>query len=142
MNKTKVDSSSLETLKGFLHSNKLPFEDIILNGNEFFIYENGGDLIGSCGLEFYGDYALLRSLATKTAVRGTGLGKEILKDIIGVAKKKSVKTIYLLTETAPVFFEKNGFRKQSREEAPTEIKSSSEFSSVCPVSAVLMYLEI
>lgn len=142
MIKRKVDASSLGDLKAFLRQNKLPFDDVSLDGNAFFIYSDGNEIVGSGGIEFYGDYALLRSIAVAPALRQAGRGKEIVHDIIEIAKGKSSRRVYLLTETAPVFFERLGFVKQQREDAPEEIKSSSEFSSVCPVSAAMMYLEM
>jgi amino-acid N-acetyltransferase len=73
--------------------------------------------------------------------RGTGLGKEIVKDLISKAKEKSVWSISLLTETAQPFFEKLGFQNITRDKAPKEIQSTSEFSTVCPVSGVFMSLD-
>lgn len=138
-----LDQEDLLVLKSFLKENKLPFDDIRLEGNQFFLYVDGGTIAGCGGLEFYGDYCLLRSVAVAKEFRGSGYGKEIVQDLISTATDKRSHSISLLTETAEKFFEKHfKFRKQSREDAPKEIRMSSEFSSVCPVSAVYMSLEV
>jgi len=138
-----TNQEDLDTLKSFLKENKLPFEDVRLEGNQFFLYYDGGKIVGCGGLEFYGDYCLLRSVAVANEFRGYGLGKEIVEDLISRAEDKNVRSISLLTETAEKFFEKNfEFKKRSRDDAPKEIKGSSEFSTVCPVSAAFMTLPI
>ena len=137
------NEDDLESLKAFLKENALPADDIRLEGNQFAIYrDSAGKMVGTGGLEFYGDYCLLRSVAVAPGYRGTGLGKEIVKDLISRAEVKSVWSISLLTETAQPFFEKLGFETVLREKAPKEIQASSEFSTVCPVSAVLMSLNV
>jgi amino-acid N-acetyltransferase len=131
----------LAGLKSFLRENALPADDIQLDGNEFAVYRNAaGRIVGSGGLEFYGNFCLLRSVAVSSEFRKQGHGEAITSDLINRAKEKSVTSVYLLTETAEKFFEKFGFRKQAREDAPKEIQGSSEFSSVCPLSACLMSL--
>jgi arsenate reductase (thioredoxin) len=44
----------------------------------------------------------------------------------------------LLTETAEIFFARKGYHTVDRKDAPAEIQASSEFSHLCPSSAVLM----
>ena len=46
--------------------------------------------------------------------------------------------MYMFTETAPQYFERKGYEKISRDSVPKSIHASSEFSSVCPVSAIVM----
>ena len=138
-----LNHEDLLLLRSFLKENNLPYNDIQLEGNRFFLYISGGTIAGCGGLEFYGDYCLLRSVAVAKDLRGDGYGKEIVQDLISRAADRPLWSISLLTDTAEKFFEKHfGFKKQSRENAPVEIKTSSEFSSVCPASAVFMTLEI
>ncbi|HEU5289527.1 MAG TPA: arsenic resistance N-acetyltransferase ArsN2 [Cyclobacteriaceae bacterium] len=132
-------NNSLDEIITILKNNNLPYQDIKLENNLFVSYRNEhGKVIGSGGLEFYSAYALLRSVAVDETQRGKSLGKEIVSDLIDRAKNKSIKEIYLLTETAHNFFLKNGFTDVAREDIPTEVKASSEFTSVCPVSATCM----
>lgn len=129
----------LQELKEFLKSCDLPYNDLKLDGNLFILYRNNlGGLVGSGGLEFHGDYCLLRSVAVAPEFRQLGHGETIAIDLITRARDQGVRGIYLLTETAEKFFSKLGFENLPRESAPKEITASSEFSSVCPVSALLM----
>lgn len=133
------DHKHLDEVLLLLKSNKLPYQDIRLDNNLFVAYYNdNGSLIGSGGLEFYSSYALLRSVAVDEGERGKAIGKEIVSDLLDRAKRNSVSEIYLLTETAHSFFLKRGFADVARENVPADVKASSEFASVCPVSASCM----
>ena len=130
----------LTELQSFLASNKLPFQDIHLDGNLFFSYTNEeGKFLGCSGLEIYGSDALVRSIAVHPEQRGKNAGKEIVKDILERSKRMNVKSLFLLTETAHEFFLKMGFKDIARPEVPESIKTSSEFSFVCPASAKCMF---
>lgn len=134
-----AENQSLDKIRSLLKSNKLPHQDINLENNLFISYQDeNGKVIGSGGLEFYSSYALLRSIAVDETQRGKAFGKEIVNDLLHRAKGKSVKEIYLLTETAHDFFLKRGFTDVARENVPAEVKASTEFASVCPVSASCM----
>jgi amino-acid N-acetyltransferase len=119
----------------------LPYEDIRLENNLVVSYhDNLGRIIGCGALEFYSRFALLRSIAVDESMRGNSIGKKIVADLLEKAKENNVKEVYLLTETAHNFFLNRGFMDVARDDVPDEVKASSEFSSVCPVSAsVLVY---
>ncbi len=137
------DQIALEKLQQFLKSNKLPAADIKLEGSLFFGYHNAaGKLVGSGGLEFYGTTALLRSIAVDEKLRGQSFGKKIVDDLTVKAKSLKIKDLYLLTETAHNYFLKKGFQDVPREMVPDVIKQTTEFSQVCPASAVVMKLTI
>jgi amino-acid N-acetyltransferase len=135
-----IDQSELlNDVLSLLKNNKLPYQDIQLDNSLFVSYhDNAGTLVGSGGLEFYSSYALLRSLAVDESHRGKSLGKEIVNDLLMRAKSRSVREIFLLTETAHDFFLKRGFKDLSRENVPEIVRLSSEFKSVCPSSAACM----
>ena len=133
------DQLDLQQVQDLLKSNKLPYQDIQLDGNILISYHDGdGKMIGSGGLEFYNSYALLRSVAVDEKQRGKSFGKYIVGDLLDRARGNSMKSVFLLTETAHDFFLQRGFVDTSRDRVPVEIKESSEFKSVCPVSATCM----
>jgi len=133
------NQEALDDVLALLKKNKLPFQDITLGVTLMVRYHDAsGKLIGSGGLEFYGDYALLRSVAVDESQRGKSMGKQITADLLSRAKSKSNKAVYLLTETAHDFFLKLGFNDISRNDAPEEMKLSSEFTTACPASASCM----
>jgi amino-acid N-acetyltransferase len=141
------DQIALEKFQKFLQSNKLPNQDIsahlTIKGRVFLgYYDDGGELIGSGGLEMYGDSALLRSVAVKESVRGQQLGKKIVDDLVTQARNSKINSIFLLTETAKDFFTKKGFKVVSRDEVPSQVRASSEFTHVCPASAICMFYKL
>ena len=85
-----------------------------------------------------GPIALLRSLVVDSEMRGQGLGAQLTKAAEALASRSGVESIYLLTIAAERFFAKRGYRKVSRTEAPVQIQRSSQFSRLCPSTAILM----
>jgi amino-acid N-acetyltransferase len=133
----------LEALSDFLRTNQLPADDLKLTDSLYLTYYDSHDnLVGSGGLEFYGDKTLLRSLAVSQVMRSQSLGKQIVADLIEQAKSSGKKEIYLLTTTAYYFFLKLGFTEIARGDVPEEVQSSSEFSQLCPSSAHVMKLTV
>ena len=93
---------------------------------------------GVVGLEFYGEYALLRSLAVAREYRGRGLGRRLTARALEAAAGRGVREVYLLTVTAQGFFERLGFTAVAREDVPAPLRQSLEFREVCPASAAVM----
>jgi len=137
------NQSSLAELSNLLKSNKLPFQDIQLGRGVMVSYCDAGDrLIGSGGIEVYGSFALMRSVAVDARERGKSLGREIVDDLLERAKVKGVNEVYLLTDTARGFFARLGFTDVPREQVPEAVHESTEFKSVCPASAACMVYRI
>lgn len=53
-----------------------------------------------------------------------------------------VRRLFLLTTTANEYFSGMGYRSVRRSEAPSPIRSTSQFSSLCPATAVCMMKEL
>ncbi len=137
--KTKTQ---LQPILDLLKESKLPYNDISLKDNLFVAYYNdSGHLVASGGLEFYSGHSLLRSIAIEEKERGKSLGRQVVHDLLNRAKGKSINNVFLLTETAHDFFIKLGFRDINRDQVPPEVLASSEFTSVCPVSAACMVFD-
>lgn len=137
--------SDQECFQAFLDQLKrsgLPFEDLDKDKHLLVGYYNHDELIGTGAMEIYGDYGLLRSVSITEAMRGKKLGSKITYHLLEHAKLSNLRGLYLLTETAKDFFEKIGFDIIDRNQAVDEIKNSSEFTQVCPTSAVCMYLDL
>jgi amino-acid N-acetyltransferase len=136
------DTESFEAFRTLLKASNLPADDLNFNKDLLVGYFESNALVGTGGLEIHGNFGLLRSLSVKLGIRGRSVGTTITEYLIDEAKKRKLKGIYLLTETAHGFFLKKGFKDVSREEVPDAIKSSSEFSQVCPTTAVVMLLPL
>jgi amino-acid N-acetyltransferase len=78
----------------------------------------------------------------KPAFRNQNIAGKLIAQIETLAGSKDLKTIFLLTETAPEYFARKGYEKITRNDVPAEIQQSSEFSHVCPQSAIVMKKDI
>jgi amino-acid N-acetyltransferase len=131
--------SDLPRIRGLLDNASLPSVDITEESLEhFLVYREHLGVAGVVGIERYGQAALLRSLAVTGDRKGCGIGKNLVAAAEDLAARLQVRSIYLLTTTAADFFEYRGYRRIERDEAPPDIRSTQEFSSLCPSTAVLM----
>ena len=129
----------LPAIRGLLDIKRLPSIDIDAGALEhFLVCRDQIGIAGVVGLERYGEVALLRSLVVTEKYLGRGLGKRLVAAAERLAAEAGVRSIYLLTTTAEAFFEYLGYKRISRDEAPAAIRSTREFSSLCPTSAVVM----
>lgn len=136
------DQESFDAFRSLLRSSELPADDLDFNRDLLVGYYEGDELVGTGGLEVYGPYGLLRSLSVKMGIRGKAVGSTITEYLLDEAKKRKLKGIYLLTETAHGFFLKKGFKDVPRDAVPAEVKQSAEFSKLCPDSAAVMCLHL
>ena len=126
-------------VKQLLSESGLPIEDITAQHlQHFFGFGSGPELEGLVGLELYGEVALLRSLAVASSRRGTGVGSGLVAHAELHARDKGVQSLYLLTTTAEQFFLRRGYARIPRDEAPAAIRSTKEFSGICPTSSAFM----
>jgi amino-acid N-acetyltransferase len=120
-----------------LSENELPVSDLD-EGKKLFILKEDDSIIGTGGLEFFDECALLRSVSVKKEERGKSWGRYISRQLEKVAKAEGANCLYLLTTTAMDFFSREGYVQVGRDNVPAEIQNSSEFTSVCPSTAVAM----
>jgi amino-acid N-acetyltransferase len=97
-----------------------------------------GTVNGSVALEFHGNAALLRSLATREDRRSQGLGQALFEFAMARAAERGVEAVALLTTTAEAYFARRGFEKVSRDDLPSSLRASAEFQGACPASAAAM----
>jgi amino-acid N-acetyltransferase len=133
VNNKKDRISAIELLV----ENELPVSDLD-ESKMLFVLKKENSIIGTGGLEIFDECALLRSVSLKREERGKNLGRYITRQLESFAKNRSVNCIYLLTTTAKDFFTKEGYIEVDRNNVPGQIQNTSEFSSVCPTTAVVM----
>lgn len=136
--KIEEANSYREEIMALLASEKLPVADLPATLGDFIVATENDELTGVAGLEVYGEYGLLRSLAISPAYRNKGIAKQLLTQIEAKAAARSLLAIYLLTETAAEYFSHHGYQEITRAEVPGPIQQSSEFSYACPQSAIVM----
>ena len=126
-------SKAIELLK----KNNLPTEDIT-DATKLFVINEANEVTGVAGLESYGTDGLLRSLCVSEAKRKNGLGAELVDFIEKFAASRGVKNLYLLTTTASHFFQKKAYQPIDRNEVPSTIQQTFEFTMGCPSTATAM----
>lgn len=123
-----------------LKSVDLPVDDLASALPFMYVGYYDESKVGIGGVEVVGEYGLLRSVATVPELRGRGFGIPFCRALVQMTREKKLSSLYLLTTSAENFFTKLGFVKVERSEAPKEIAATTEFSSLCPDSAVCMRL--
>lgn len=129
-------------MHALLRSHKLPLDGFDGGNVAALVARDGDRIVGSAALEIYEPYALLRSVAVDDQLRGRGLGQLLTAEAIALARRKNLRAVYLLTETAAGFFPKLGFQPVARAEIPAAVQQSVEFTSACPASAAALMLRL
>jgi len=138
----KTGNEQRDAVIALLQSANLPVKDLPNTLDNFFVALHDGKVIGAIGLEQYGDCGLLRSMVVDQRHRNKNIASQLVLQLEQYATGKGIHSIYLLTETAPLFFERKAYNKITREEVPKALQASSEFSHICPVSAIVMHKQL
>ncbi|ASV96745.1 arsenic resistance N-acetyltransferase ArsN2 [Paraburkholderia aromaticivorans] len=131
-------NEDLDAIKVLLAENGLPASDVTPDLlRSFAVAENAaGSVVGSVGLERFGTDALLRSLAVAKLARNCRLGGDLVAHAEDLARASGVGELWLLTTTAADFFPRVAYARVDRGTAPAELQGSTQFSQLCPASAV------
>ena len=132
---TQTDAARIIAL---LTANDLPTSDLAHCRPEFVVIEDGTELIGTAGVEVFGDAALVRSVAIARGRQKAGLGSSLLGELEHQASALGIRELVLLTQTAEPFFARHGYTRVERASVPQPIQATTEFRSLCPASAVCM----
>jgi arsenate reductase (thioredoxin) len=131
------------TAVALLRAQGLPASDITDEHLEHFFFSGSDESpTGLVGVEIYGTDALLRSLVVAESTRSRGVGAALVQYVEDYAASRRVGALYLLTTTAESFFERRGYRRVDRAQAPRSIQSTLEFSSLCPASSAFMIKQL
>lgn len=104
----------------------------------FAFARKGGAPVAYGGYTVLGDIALLRSLVVLPQWRGQRVGGRLATALISQLQGINIRTVYLLTEDAELFFATLGFRAIDRAAAPQAVRESSQFLRHCPEEAIVM----
>jgi amino-acid N-acetyltransferase len=131
-------NSDLKAVENLLATNDLPTDGVRDNFSGFVVADDNGAIAGAIGLEKYGSVALLRSAVVSPTHRGSGVGRQLVEQLLERAEESGVNEIYLLTTTAEEYFPRFGFSRTNRTAVPDALKSSAEFRGACPDTAIVM----
>jgi len=126
-------------LAAALAAAKLPSDDISEGGRRFWrAIDETGAVIGYGGFEGSGADLLLRSVVVLPARRGSGLGRDLIDALLREAQGTGAKRVWLLTTSAADFFDRLGFERKDRADAPAVVTQSRQFTGLCPASATVL----
>ena len=138
----RVQPEDQPAIFGLLADNGLPTAGLLGHLESGVVARLEGRVVACAAIEIYPDGALLRSVAVEDTLRGSGLGHQVVRAALDVARERGTTAVYLLTTTADGFFPRFGFRRIVRAEVPAAVQTSVEFQSACPASAVIMATDI
>jgi amino-acid N-acetyltransferase len=136
-------AGDLGSVEAALRDSELPLDGLRDQfGDGYAVAEADGSIIGVEGIEVHGNDGLLRSAAVVSAWRGKGVGDALTRDRIEWARRRGLRSLYLLTTTAGEYFPRFGFARVDRDAAPAAVRRSREFAEACPASALFMALPL
>ena len=138
-NLTQEEQDALQEL---LKAEKLCYNDITEAGVKLYGVKIRHVHVGYFGFEQFGTEALFRSMLVQPDARKRGYGTLIWNEAKTLLQEVGVRNIYLLTESATTFFEKQGFIVIDRKTVPASIAATTEFKEFCPDSSICMKLTL
>ena len=130
--------TDLPEVHALLERSHLPLDGVDEHVHTMVVARDNATVVGTAALELYADGALLRSVAVDPAFQGRTLGHQLTEAALRMARARGVDTVFLLTTTAERFFPRFGFEPITRADVPASVRTSIEFISACPESAVVM----
>lgn len=134
----RARSADIPAILALLAHNGLPVDGLADHIATTLVARHAGRVVGSAALETHVDGVLLRSVAVAPHLHHQGLGRELTSRALRLASELHAPAVYLLTTTAEGYFPRFGFERITRDEVPESIRTSVEFTSACPASAVVM----
>jgi N-acetylglutamate synthase-like GNAT family acetyltransferase/SAM-dependent methyltransferase/pyruvate-formate lyase-activating enzyme len=99
--------------------------------HNFFLAELDNEVVGSIGLEIYGEYGIIRSTSVLPRYRKKGIGAKLAERMIDFAREQGIKELYLKTEHEASFFSRVGFTHISPDYIPPGIKDMEMLAVSC-----------
>ncbi|WP_249744656.1 arsenic resistance N-acetyltransferase ArsN2 [Burkholderia pyrrocinia] len=130
--------SDLVSIEVLLRACDLPVAGVVDHLPNFIVAADTGRIIACGGIEYHGDFALIRSIAVATQARGSGFGKAIVSRLLAACRSRSIEAVALRTTTAEDYFARQDFVRVQPGDVPRPLLSSGQFAGVCPASAIVM----
>ncbi len=135
----RATADDLPAVAALLAAAGLPHADLTAaHLARFRVTRGGGEILGGVGLEVYGRWGLVRSLAVAPEARGAGLGGRLVEAVENDARALGLDALVLLTTTAEGFFAARGYTPAERAALPEPVRRSSEFAGLCPSTAACL----
>ncbi len=138
----KLSGNDISLAQDLLINAQLAHSDLIASRVKLFGIFKNTDLVTVGGFELFPDCAFLRSIAVHPQWQKLGLGRRMTRHLENTLKNKKIQHLYLLTFSAQHFFEKLDWEIINRDDVPQSIRQTTQFSGLCPVSAIAMHKKI
>ncbi|WGY70482.1 GNAT family N-acetyltransferase [Burkholderia cepacia] len=132
--------SNLTSIEALLRASDLPVAGVADHLPNFIVAVDADGMTACGGIEYHGNFALIRSIAVAEGARGNGLGKAVVSRLLDACRGRAVEAIVLRTTTAETYFARLGFVRIALGDVPGPLLSSGQFAGVCPASATVMLL--
>ncbi len=136
----RARGADVPAIEALLTAERLPPQGLLEHLGSFFVLEEDGRVIGSAGVEVYGEAALLRSVVVAPELRGRGLGEQLTEAALAEAKKRGARRVYLFTFRAAGFFARYGFRDVSVEDFEAAMAGSFQVQAVTTMPQLRQFL--
>ena len=138
----RAHPDDLHPIRNLLSQNKLPDIELEEHIDTFLMLERNGRIIACAGLEVYGAYGLVRSVAVHPDYHSQGIGASLYGAIELDARMFFLSSLYLFTNEAERFFTRHGYGRISREDIPLPVHESGEYKYDCCEHAFVMMKKI
>jgi GNAT superfamily N-acetyltransferase len=125
-----------------LQAEGLPVDDLATARLRAFAWRYGNRPLAFAAVEGGGTDRLLRSVVVVPSARRRGLARHVAAEVAQKAREEGAERLWLLTTTAAQVFERLGWRRADRADAPPGAAASRQFAALCPASAVCMVRDI
>jgi amino-acid N-acetyltransferase len=138
-----AQQEDLPSIEALLRDCALPTDGVapmlLASADEFVVAtDQQNTLVAVAGVEGTSAHGLLRSVAVHPQWRAHGVGNRLVQWLVERADADGRRALYLLTTTAEHYFPRFGFVPIGRDEVPTDIAATVEFTTACPASAICM----
>lgn len=139
-----ASSADEDAILNLLTRTDLPLDGAAEHLGGFLVARDAAGRVVACaGLERHGNIGLLRSVAVAPDLQKSGLGSQLVAEIIERARTDGTAEIVLLTTTARKFFDKRfGFAETGRAQYDDALKNSPEWTLPRCSSAIVMSLDL
>lgn len=139
-------ADDLPAIVALLRARALPtagFGDLLrANPAHVLVATLNDSVVGAAALDVHAPHALLRSVVVAPDLATLGVGTRLVTDVIDLAKRAGLTSLFLLTTTAAEWFPRFGFATTDRASVPASLASTVEFTSACPASATVMRCDL
>jgi amino-acid N-acetyltransferase len=123
----RATAEDMEQMSALIVSAGMPNMELEEWVDDFWVVDQGGEIVGCAGIETYGEGAVLRSVAIAPALRGTGWGVRLVRRCLDYAKELGSKRCYLFTMTAEEFFPRFGFERCTLDDFEPAVRDAWQY---------------